>query len=485
MTKENIQLRPWENLEYEIIRDYVEGGEIARKSCIISKLDICSKTLKNMVNGYKSEGKAWFIHGNRGRKPIHALSDDKKDLIINTYTKEYPDASYAHATELLKEDNIISISKSTVRNILLENDITSPFVTKKTRRCVAKRLREKALLASKKEMPIIAEKIEKAENTHPKREKSAYFGQMLQLDASQHIWFNDIKCFLHCSLDDATGTLTSAYFDEQETLNGYYNITYQVLTKYGIPALFYTDGRTVFEYKKKNEGKNTNTADYDYHEVEKDHFTQFGYACKHLGIDIITTHIPQAKGKVERLWGTLQKRIPIDFRRAGINSIDEANAYLKNHYIDKFNEKFALPYASFPSLFVEAPPTNDIMKILAVISERVIDNGHSIRYHNQSYRTIGHNGLPCYLSRKTKGLVIESFDKKLFFSIASADKKESIYLLEVIPEHEHISRAQTVHHKKDSPREVNIPKTNHPWRLDSWKRHLKRQKHRTSDSLAI
>lgn len=90
--------------------------------------------------------------------------------------------------------------------------------------------------------------------------------------------------------DDATSTVVGAYFDYQETLNGYYQIFYQILTHYGIPAMFYTDKRTVFEYKRKN-------TLFD----DEDTYTQFSYACHTLGVDIKTTSVPQAKGRIERL----------------------------------------------------------------------------------------------------------------------------------------------------------------------------------------
>ena len=97
------------------------------------------------------------------------------------------------------------------------------------------------------------------------------------------------KSQLHIAVDDATGTIVGAYFDYQETLNGYYNILHQILIKYGIPYMFFTDRRTVFEYKQKKSPS-----------IEEDTFTQFGYACNQLGIEIKTSSVAQAKGRFER-----------------------------------------------------------------------------------------------------------------------------------------------------------------------------------------
>lgn len=90
-----------------------------------------------------------------------------------------------------------------------------------------------------------------ASDAHSRRPRCAYFGEMLQMDASLHLWFGDCKSQLHVAIDDCTGRIVGAYFDHQETLNGYYHVLLQFLTGYGIPHMLYTDNRTVFEYKNK------------------------------------------------------------------------------------------------------------------------------------------------------------------------------------------------------------------------------------------
>ncbi len=157
-----------------------------------------------------------------------------------------------------------------------------------------KDLRSKA--HKKSEIVELETKLEELDrvDAHPRRPRSAYFGELIQMDASEHIWFDDTQCFLHVAIDDATGKIVGAYFDEQETLKGYYQVLYQILTNHGIPYRFLTDRRTVFDYKLKNASSD-----------EEDTFTQFSCACHQLGIEINTTSIPEAKGRVERLNGTL------------------------------------------------------------------------------------------------------------------------------------------------------------------------------------
>lgn len=114
------------------------------------------------------------------------------------------------------------------------------------------------------------------EDAHSRRPRCAYFGELEQMDASPYEWFSTEKTTLHIAVDDATGKITDAYFDKQETLKGYYNVFAQILRKYGIPYKFFTDRRTVFTYKKKNAP-----------DIGEDTCTQFAYAYKQLGTLIL------------------------------------------------------------------------------------------------------------------------------------------------------------------------------------------------------
>lgn len=131
--------------------------------------------------------------------------------------------------------------------------------------------RKKKVTKSKREKNNIQKQIVSLGESHPRRPRATYFGELIQMDASTFTWFGDVTSYLHLAVDDCTGNIVGAFFAPQETLKGYYNVFYQILTIYGIPYCFYTDRRTVFEYRRRN-----STA------LEKDTFTQFGYACKPL-----------------------------------------------------------------------------------------------------------------------------------------------------------------------------------------------------------
>lgn len=123
---------------------------------------------------------------------------------------------------------------------------------------------------------------------HHRRSRCKFAGEMIQMDASSFEWIDGQIWHLHLAIDDATNEVVGAYFDTQETLNGYYNVFYQILKNYGIPAMFYTDRRTVFEYKKKKHALD-----------DEDTFTQFSYACKILGVEIKTTRSPKLKEELK------------------------------------------------------------------------------------------------------------------------------------------------------------------------------------------
>ena len=174
------------------------------------------------------------------------------------------------------------------------------------------------------------------------------------MDGSIHLWFGVKKVCLHLAIDKATSTIVGAYFDKQETLKGYYNILYQILNNYGIPYSFLTDNRTVFNYMSLNPDKRTS---------DKDVLTQYGYACKQLGVDLETTSVSQAKGLIERDNGTFQDRLVSELRLNNITTMEEANKYLQEIFVPKFNAKFALDYKKFKSVYETSPSVVASQKI--------------------------------------------------------------------------------------------------------------------------
>jgi len=440
--------------QYDIIKRLAEG-HITRNYAAV-KIGCTGRHVNRLLKKYNTEGKEGFVHGNSGRKPAHALSDQQKLNIITLYNNKYWDANFTHCCELLHKHDEIEISPSCLRKILFNEFILSPRATRQTRKQMNKILRDLHKEAkTEKEKALIDIALVNIEDAHSRRPRCAYFGEMIQMDASVHLWFGDQKVHLHAAIDDSTGTIVGAYFDTQETLNGYYHVLHQILTNYGIPNLLYTDNRTVFEYKNKK-----------MKDVGKDTFTQFSYACKQLGIEIKTTSVAQAKGRVERLFQTLQSRLPVEFRLEGITDLNKANVFL-NSYIKEYNAKFALPIHHNKSVFVGQPDLETINQTLAVLTPRVIDCGHCIRFQNKYYKTIDSRGLQVHYHRGVKGLVIQTFTGELLFST-----QDKIYALDEIPKHEVVSKDFDFPVSHNKPRKRRIPSPKHPWRNDEFQKHL-------------
>lgn len=461
-----VNLRMDEQKKYEVIKKLVDTN--GNKDRAALTLGISKRQVNRLIVAYRERGKAAFMHGNRGRKPAVTIPDEVRKNVVDLYRTKYYEANFTHFTELLEKCEGISLSVSAVTNFLESEHIFSPRVTKSKKKRIKKELeRQKEDAKTKKEVDKIQANIVAVEDAHSRRPRCAYFGELEQMDASPYEWFGTQKTTLHIAVDDATGMITGGYFDSQETLKGYYNIYAQILRNYGIPYGFFTDRRTVFTYKKKNAP-----------DIGEDTCTQFAYACKQLGTQIEYSSVPQAKGRVERMFETLQSRLPVEMRLAGITSIEEANKFL-NSYIPEFNAMFALPADSIKSVFEAQPSEETINLTLAVLTERTVDCGHCIRFNNHYYRMLNERGVQEHYRKGTKVMVIQAFDGTLFCSV----NDETVYALDEIPEREQKSKELDNDYEKKEPRKRYIPPLNHPWRSKSFWKFVKSQEHHLLDDI--
>lgn len=454
-----VELRMKEEMKYLTIKKLVETNGNKKRAAI--KLDCSIRSIDRMIAGYKEKGKEYFVHGNRGRTPAHALSEEQKTQIEQLYLSKYYDCNYTVFSEFLADRENIFISVDEVRVLLRDRYILSPRSHKSTRKRLRKQLLEEQKRAkTKSEKENIQANIVAVEDAHPRQPRCQCFGEEIQMDACIHIWFGDTKTALHAAIDDATGNLVGLYFDNQETLNGYYNITKQILMQYGIPYKFKTDKRTVFEYKRKGSSL-----------LEEDTFTQFAYACSQLGIQLETSSVPEFKPRIERAFQTLQQRLPQELRLAGITTIEEANLFLVE-YIKKFNKQFALCINHNKSVFEKQLDEKKINLILAVLTKRVIDKGHSIKFNNKYYRLVNRMNTPIYFNHGTTCVVIKSFDNQLYATV-----NDTVFALEEIPEVQAISENfdEIVETKA---KKVYIPPMTHPWKQQLFDKFVENQEHR-------
>ncbi len=457
-----------EQKKYEVIKALADHPTPNKQRAAIT-LNCTVRHINRMLKGYKEQGKAYFIHGNKGRKPANTIPDETRSLVVDLYRNKYYDANFEHFTELLGKHEDIHISPSAVMSILEAEYILSPKVTKAKKKRVKEQLAAaKKVAKTQKEVDLIQTNLVAVEDAHSRRPRAAYFGELQQMDATPHEWVTGQIWHLHLAIDDATGRITGAWFDTQETLKGYYHVFYQILTTYGIPYKFFTDRRTVFTYKKKNSPS-----------IDEDTYTQFAYACKQLGVELESSSVPQAKGRVERLNQTLQSRLPIELRLAGITTIDAANEFLSS-YIQEFNEKFALPIHGIKSVFETQPENEKLNLILAVLCERTVDTGHCLRHSNKYYRMIDSNGHQVHYRKGTKVMFIQAFDSRLYCCVNDKD----IYALEEIPEREEKSKDLDSDYTPTKSKKTYIPSMNHPWRRQAFGKFVRQQEHHRNDTEA-
>jgi len=453
-----------EQRKYEVIKKLVDKEGNKNRAALT--LGISKRHVNRLIKAYKEKGKAAFIHGNRGRKPATSTPDNIRQDVLDLYRTKYFEANFAHFTELLDRQEGIKLSVSCVTTILESENILSPRVTKQKKKRIKRQLEEaKKAAKTNKETEKIHENLVAVEDAHSRRPRCAYFGEMEQMDASPYEWFGGFKSTLHIAVDDATGRITGAWFDMQETLAGYYHIYHQILNRYGIPYSFFTDRRTVFVYKKKKAP-----------DIGEDTCTQFAYACKQLGTKIEYSSVPQAKGRVERMFQTLQSRLPVELRLAGITGIEAANEFLDS-YINEFNAKFALSVNGIKSVFEKQPEEEKINLILAVLTQRKVDSGHCIQFQKKHYRMLDSRSQQIHYRKGTKVMVIQAYDGRLYCCVNDKD----IYALDEIPIRVEKSKEFDADPAPDKPKKQYIPAMNHPWRSKSFWKFVKMQEHHWDD----
>lgn len=266
-------------------------------------LGISVRQFRRLVVGYRQRGAEAFAHGNRGKPPTNRISDDIRQKILNLAQNEYRDYNDCHFTEeLANQTEPIDVSRSTVRRIRRANGLGSP---------------------RKKRAP----------RHRSRRERKAMEGMLLQADGSRHDWLEGRgpKLTLIGMMDDATNEFVGACFREEEDAAGYFMVLQQVCMSKGLPQAIYADRHTIFQ------SPSTPTIEQELNdEVPR---TQFGRLLDELGIQLIAAHSPQAKGRVERLWGTLQDRLVKELRKANASDLESANRVLAN-YLPKYNARF-------------------------------------------------------------------------------------------------------------------------------------------------
>ena len=361
------------NFVFSAISRFISRSVSAKETAML--LGISERYVRKLANRIRSEGPSCLSHGNKGIKPPLKTDPATESRITDLYKDKYSCFNFSHFLKFLNNAENIKISYGALFRILSDAGFKSPRAQHK----------------------------KKKNNSHPSRPRRTSFGELLQIDASIHPWFRGYgtKYALHGAIDDATGTVMGLWFDHQETLDGYYNMLRMTLMEYGIPKLLYSDRRTVFKSGRKaldDEGEGT--------------ATQFSRCCAQFGIDITSTSVPQAKGRIERLWGTLQSRLYAELALNNITNIKDANEFLAGFTKD-FNKEFALDKNNVPNAFREAPDKNEIDYYLSVGYKRKVDSGCTFSLKNSKYQLCDNKGNTIRIPKGDTINVYVTFDKKV------------------------------------------------------------------------
>lgn len=347
-----------------ILRNFNEKA-MSREAAAVA-LGLSERQITRLAKGMKENGEDALIHKNTGRVPHNALREDVKKKILEIRSGEiYARCNISHFKDILLREHEVKISYSPLYNLLKEAGFKSPKKHKKTKK-------------------------------HRRRKRKASEGELLQIDATPFDWFGvEILIALHGAIDDATGKITGLYFEQNECLNGYFEVMRQTFVEYGVPLSVYSDKHTIFRSplttKKEESGEEAN-------------LTQFGRALDEPGVNIIYAHSAQAKGRIERLWETLQSRLPIELAIRGIKTIEDANKFLSEEFVSMFNEQFGVA-AENESIFVPLMEGTDLDSILCVKESRKTDSAGVFSFNCKTFKVLD-EGYPLIPPKATIEVLI-------------------------------------------------------------------------------
>jgi len=358
--KGDIILNKKEQRLNDIIIKFI-GKEIdIKQACRLTGLS--ERQIYRKQKAYKEVGVKSIPHGLKINPSKKGYSSSLKNKIIKLYNEEYFGWNFHHFNDFLEDYHNINVSDSFIYTLLTNNGINSPY------------------------------KYKKKKTSHPPRPRRENAGELIQVDASKHQWFygDNNYYYLHGGIDDATGTVVSAFFAKEETTLGYQMIMKDIVLNYGIPECLYTDYRTIFKSTKK---ELTLEEEINGKEIKN---TRFANMLNHLGTDIISTIDPRSKGRIERLWRTFQDRLFKELKKKNINTLEKANLYLNEVFIPKYNSRFAFPIDYNKFSFIKVDNTFDFNKELALWSFHKVYHNSYLRF-NKSYHIILENNQKSYL----------------------------------------------------------------------------------------
>lgn len=344
---ELVQMSGKELERYALIKRVV--SKELMQSFAATQLGLTVRQIKRLCAAYRTGGVSALLSKQRGRASNRQTNPVQRNLIMSLVREHYSDFGPQLASEYLQSQHGLVLSSETLRQWMIADGLWKP-------------------------------KIKRAKRIHPSRQRRACTGELIQIDGSPHAWFEDRapNCTLIAFIDDATSRIMAARFYPSETSVAYLDMLQRHVNQHGCPVSLYSDRHGVF----------TN------HQQTKDTPTQFGRACLQLQVESILALSPQAKGRVERLFQTLQDRLTKAMRLDKINDIDSANAYLQL-YIAQHNQRFAVEPASKVDAHRTFSGTAlDLQRVCALHHIRQYSNTLNCQFENQVLQVLPQSNAP-------------------------------------------------------------------------------------------
>jgi len=371
---------------------------------------LSDRQIRRLIKRIRKEGDEGICHQSRGRASNHRLPRKIKEKALRLFREKYKDFNLTHATEQLSETHGIAISRETLRLWLTAADI--PYKKRKARK-------------------------------HRRwRERKARFGELVQIDGSHHDWFEGRgpACVFMGYIDDATNTVYGRFYAYEGTIPAMDSMK-RYIRRFGIPQSVYLDKHSTY--------KSPAEPTVEEQLAGQQPMSQFERSLAELEIKVIHANSPQAKGRVERLFRTLQDRLVKEMRLAGIKTVDEANDFLKT-FLPKHNRKFKKPAASETDLHRPALHSRELDRILCIKEERTVRNDFTVIHNSMLYQI--------EKATRAKKVVIEQrLDGTLHITYNGQDLEYRKITIPLTKE-----KPQPLQLKPN--RQPWIPPANHPWR---------------------
>lgn len=333
-------------------------------------LDISVRQVRRILKRYKKEGSEGLPHKSRGKEGNRMMPEDKRAHIVQLIKKSYSDFGPTLASEKLFERDGINCSRESVRKIMIGENLWK---------------------SRKKKTMVI----------HTYRERRSCVGELVQLDGSPHKWFEERAdpCTLVAFIDDATSRIMDGEFVDYEGTFTLFSATEQYLKTHGKPLNLYVDKHSTFKINRQATVE----------EELKDFLpqSQYGRAMGELRITLIFANSPEAKGRVERLFETLQDRLVKELRLEGISTQEEATRYFRQIYIPNHNARFAVVPKDATNVHRVLLPSDDLSRIFTVQTKRQVSKTLVVQYKNTRYQ-LDTAGAYNYLVKKQQIMVEEN-----------------------------------------------------------------------------